>query len=200
MLFGIIAGITGILIFLFLFWKKLKEDYSQNVVFSTAAFILAGIFIFNLTTHKYFSAGWFWAALVGALVGLFGGVIKFKMRFYETFEALVISSFPWMALIFLVDSVSSSSFSSFIYFFVVVALIGLFYLFERGYKNFSWYRSGRIGFSGLAIAGIFFVLRALVASFFPFVISFVDKFEAIASSIASFTAFLLLFNLARSEA
>ena len=200
MLFGIVASTLGTLVYLFLFWRKLKEDYPASVIFSTAFFILGGVSLFYFVAFKYFKAEWFWAAIFGALAGLFGGVYKYNIRFYETFEALIIATLPWIALTFLADSVKASSLSSFIYFVVIVALIGIFYLLEKHYKNFNWYHSGRIGFSGLAVAGAFFVLRAIFASFFPFVISFVGKFEAIASGIASFITFLLLFNLARSKA
>lgn len=199
MLFGVVAFILGILVYLFLFWRKLKEDYPAAIIFSTAFFILGGMAVFYFLAFKYFKTGWFWADVLGALAGLFAGVYKHKIRFYETFEAFIIAILPWTALTFLADSVKASSISSFIYFVVIMALIGIFYLLEKHYKNFSWYHSGRIGFSGLAVAGAFFVLRAIFASFFPFVISFVGKFEAIASGIASFIIFLLLFNLARKE-
>jgi len=40
---GVIFLFLGIIIFLFFFWKRLKEDYSSERIFSTAFYILFGI-------------------------------------------------------------------------------------------------------------------------------------------------------------
>jgi hypothetical protein len=78
-------------------------------------------------------------------------------------------------------------------------LIVTFYFFETKYKNFSWYKSGKVGFSGLAVLGIFFLVRALVALSFSFVLSFAGKFESVFSGITAFLFFLGVFNLARQK-
>ena len=104
---------------------------------------------------------------------------------------------PWLGLIFLKDSIKLSSLTSFLAFFAVACLLTLFAYLDASYKNFSWYRSGRVGFSGLTTLGVLFLLRAAFASFFPDVISFV-KYEAILSGVAAFVIFLAIFNLARS--
>ena len=199
MLFSIASTVLGVVIFLFIFWNKQREDYPSGQIFSTSFYILLGIGLGYIISRNFFAPWWFWASLVGMAAGLGLGLIRFRFRFFETFEALVIGALPWLSLVFLSDSISSSSVFSFAAFVVIVGLMALYHFLDRHYKSFSWYRSGRIGFSGLTVAGIFFLLRAAVASFFPFVLSFVVSVEAILSGIAAFTLFLLTFNLARAE-
>ena len=199
MLFSVASTILGVAIFLFIFWNKEREDYPSGEIFSTSFYILLGIGLGVLISHKFFHSWWFWTSLVGVAAGFALGIIRFNFRFFETFEALIIGILPWVSLFFLSDSISSSSIFSFAAFAVVVALMALYHFLDRHYKSFSWYRSGRIGFSGLTVAGVFFLLRAAVASFFPFVLSFVVSVEAILSGVAAFTLFLLTFNLARQE-
>lgn len=197
MFFNLFATAFGILIFIFIFWKKLKEDYSAEIIFTSALATILGIITFYFLAKKFMPPYWFWSGIFGALMGLGLSSYKFHLRFYEVFEAMVISVLPLTAFVFLTDSVASASIFSFIYFVIIVALIGLYYILDKRYKSFTWYRSGRIGFSGLGVTATFFLLRALFALFFPDVLSFVNKFEPIVSGIVTFVFFLLLFNLSR---
>lgn len=200
MFFSIIFNALGVLLFLFLLWKKLREDYPSNQIFTVGIFSLLGLLIFNIPSNSFIPEWWFFATFAGSFLGLLIGVLKYKLRFYETYEAYVASILPITSFMFLVDSVRVRSIVSFIYFVFTVVLMGVFYIFDKHYKKFTWYRSGRIGFTGLSVTGIFFLVRAVVASFFSFVISFVDKFESIVSGIIAFIFFLLVFNLARQKA
>lgn len=199
MLFSVASSLLGIVIFLFIFWNKQREDYPSGEIFSTSFYILLGIGLGYILSRNFFAPWWFWAGLVGMAAGLGLGLLRFRFRFFETFEALVIGILPWLSLVFLSDSISSSSIFSFAAFVVIVGLMALYHFLDRHYKSFSWYRSGRIGFSGLTVAGVFFLIRGVVASFFPFVLSFVVSVEAILSGVTAFTLFLLTFNLARQE-
>ena len=197
MLTNILINIAGAVIFLFIFWKNLREDYTSNQVFSTATLSLLGIGLGYLISYKFFPSWWFWLELVLVSVGFTIAVIRYSLRPFEAIEALVISLAPWLSLIFLSDSVTNINLSSFLAFFSLVCLITLYIFLDSHYKSFSWYASGRIGFSGLATLGIFFFLRASLAYFFPFVISFVGKFEVVVSGIGAFISFLTLYNLSR---
>lgn len=197
MLTDILVNLAGIIIFLFIFWKKLREDYTSNQIFSTVTLALIGIGLGFLISFKFFASGWFWLELILALLGFTLGIVKYNLRPFELIEGAVIAFAPWLALIFLSDSVTKINLSSFLAFFSVVSLTTLYLFLDSHYKNFSWYASGRIGFSGLATLGIFFLLRGSLAYFFPFVISFVGKFEVIISGIGAFICFLTLYNLSR---
>jgi hypothetical protein len=187
----------GIFVFLFIFWKKLKDDYVSSQIFSTAFFILISLAIATFVAQKFFPLYWFWLSFLALVAGLYFGMLRYKMRFYESLEAEVVGFAPWLAFVYLDDSVKNQSWFSFSLFIFVVFLIWLYLFLLKHYKNFSWYRSGRVGFAGLGCLGIFFLVRALLASIFPFMLSFVGKFDAIISSLVSFIIFLLIYNLSR---
>lgn len=195
---SILVNILGTFVFLFIFWKRLKEDYSSEIIFKTAFFILVGILIGFLLSLKFISAASFWFTFVGALLGLGISILALKVRFYETFEALIISSFPWISFIFLLDSVVHSSLSSFLAFIAILIFVFISYYLDTHYKNFTWYKSGKIGFAGVVTLGLFFIVRSLLAIFTIHMLSFVGlKVEAIISAAAAFICSVLLFNLGR---
>ncbi len=197
MIGSIVTTLAGIILFLFLFWRRLKEDYPSSQIFTTAFYVLVGILLGYGVSLKVSRESWFWIELAGIILGFGVGILRYKLRFFEVLEALTLGLLPWLGLFFLRDSIDNSSLASFLSFFAVTCLITLFVFLDSHYKNLSWYRSGRIGFSGLTTLGTLFLLRAAFASFFPFVISFV-KYEAILSGVAAFVFFLATFNLARS--
>ena len=186
---------TGFLISLFVFWRKLKDDYSSQIIFSLAFFILFGTLLGYVISLWQLKIWFFWLELMGAFVGLTLGVLKFKTRFYEILEAMVVSMLPVLAIFFLNDSVSNSSLVSFIAFTTILFLIFVYYLLDVHYKEFSWYKSGKIGFSGLAVLGLLFLIRAGVAIFYTGVLSFVGKSEVFVSGALAFGSFLAIFNL-----
>ncbi|MBI3397129.1 hypothetical protein HY045_01490 [Candidatus Woesebacteria bacterium] len=197
MLINLAVSLIGALIFLFLFWRRLKEDYSSNVLFTTGFFVIFGIAIGVLISLRFSPLWWFWLAGVGVVIGFFVGYLKFKFRTFEVLEALFVSTLPWLILIFLYDSISKSSLISLLFSILIVAVIALFYWLDASYKNFLWYKSGRVGFAGLMSMGVLFLIRATIASFLGNMLSFVGVFEVVISGISAFIAFLLLFNLSK---
>jgi len=199
MLAKIAFNTLGVLIFLFVFWKRLKEDYPTSQIFTTGLYMIVGISLAVIISTKFFGLWGFWLSFTGAALGLALGVLKFKLRFFETFEAGVAASFFWLGLVFLSDSIEKSNSASFIGFIVIILLIVLFYFLDAHYKKFSWYKSGRVGFTGLTTLGLLLLLRAAVAPIVPDMLSFSGKYEAMISGILAFVSFLLVFNLARTQ-
>lgn len=199
MLTNIVFHTLGFFIFLYLFWRRLKEDYISNQIFSTAFIVLLGLILVNLLANNFFPAYWFWSSLIGVFIGLAVGILRFKLRIFEILEAAVFSLLPWLALTFLNDSMVNSKSSSFIGFFVLTLLVTLFIVIDKHYKKFTWYKSGRIGFTGLSTAGLFFLIRSIVALTFDNVLSFSGKYDAYLSALIAFSSFLLVFNLARAK-
>lgn len=199
MIVSILVSLVGILVFLFVFWRRIKEDYAGDVIFTVGFLVVAGIILGNLVSKQLFPIWWFWASILGAALGILLGIVRFSLRPLETLEAAILGLLPWVILIFWLDSIKNSSLVSLIYSVGILALLGLFYFLDGHYKDFTWYKSGRVGFAGLTVAGFFFILRAAIAIFFPSVLSFVGKFEALVSALSAFIFFLLIFNLARSE-
>lgn len=199
MLVNIAIILLGVLIFLFIFWKRLKEDYASNIIFQSATFIILGIFVGYFLSSRLFPFWFFWASLFGASIGLTLSLIRFKIKFYESLEAFIIAALPWLSLIFLANSVVTSSFSSFLAFVVILIMVFLSYWLDTHYKSFTWYRSGKIGFAGIATASLVFLIRAVLAIGGVSMLSFVGRFEAIISGVMAFCGFILLYNLGRIE-
>jgi len=200
MLANIAVLILGVLVFLYIFWKRLKEDYVPEIIFKTAFCVLVGVFVSNILSNKFFP-GWFlWFSFLGTLVGLTFGIFVYKVRFYEALEALVISFLPWVSLLFLSDSVVHYSLSSFIGFIAILVIIFISFWINDHYKNFSWYKSGKIGFAGLATLAIIFLIRSAIAISGIHVLSFVgQRYEAMVSGSLAFISCLLIYNLGRNQ-
>ena len=126
-------------------------------------------------------------------------IFKFKLRFYETFEALILSGMPLISLMFFKDSMSSSSLNSFLAFVGSLVLIFLSYWLDVNYRNFVWYKSGKIGFAGLTTAALFFLARTVIAINGLTMISFVGKIEAIISGAVVLVCIGLLINLGKEK-
>ncbi len=191
---------VGIPVFLFIFWKKLKEDYLPDQIFATATFVISGILLGFLTSLLFLTEWWFWITGLYAFIGLLIGVFRFRFRFYEAFEASFVGLMPWLSLVFFADSVSTTSLGSFVGFGFLMGLLGLYYYLDAHYKNFSWYLSGRVGFSGLTVAGIFFLGRSALALLSEPVVSLSGSLDVLFSAVLAFGLFLLTFNLARKPA
>lgn len=197
LIINLLTGLIGALIFLFIFWKRLKEDYASEIVFKSATYIFIGILVGWLVSVRFFAEWFFWFEFIGAIGGVYFSSRYLRLRFYETLEAFVISVLPWLSLTFLKSSVVGSSFASFIAFLVTLVMIFVYYFLDYHYKEFTWYRSGKIGFAGLLTMAILFLIRSSLALFGIHVLSFVSKFEGVISGSFAFICFLMIFNLGR---
>ncbi len=194
---SLLTNLFGILILLFIFWKRLKEDYASEIIFKAAFMVLFGVLVSWAVSFKFFPVWYLWSGFLGLALGLGASIYILKIRFYESFEALIIAAIPWLGLIFLKDSVLNSSLNSFLAFLIILLVVFVAYWLDVNYKNFTWYKSGKIGFAGLSALGLIFLIRSLVAIIGIPVLSFVGKFEAVLSGAAAFICFLLLYNLGR---
>ncbi|CAN5278386.1 hypothetical protein BH10PAT1_BH10PAT1_7000 [soil metagenome] len=208
----ILSTIIGLLGFLFLLWRRLKEDYTSEQIFSfgfiVALFLEIGFFIglfFQNRIHSssVFSANglWFWLAFIFMIMGFAVAYLKpnsnaiFKLRFFELLEATGIGFIFWFFSNLLINSIKIINLPSLIYSVFIAILISFFFFLDNRYKSFSWYKSGKVGFTGLVILGIFFLSRSVVALLDPGMLSFIGKVDAIISAIASFGFFITLYNL-----
>jgi hypothetical protein len=149
---------------------------------------------------KYLApTAWFWLALVGAFAGYVYGIRKFRLRAYEALEAVVLGLLVWLLLLLIIPSVFPFSLGNLAFFLLVVLLLVLFFVLDKHYKKFTWYQSGRVGFTGLSILGLYFLSRSGIALVFTNVISLHGKYDVYASGIVAFMSFLLLYNLSRKK-
>lgn len=198
MLTNITFNLLGVLVFLFIFWKKLKEDYFPSLIFSTAFYMLAGAFLGFAASYFLLKSFWFWALFSGICLGALLGMLRLHLKPYEIIEAGVSSLLPWLGLIFFSDAATTSSLTSFVGGVITFLLIALNVFLDRHYKNFTWYSSGRIGFSGLTTLAVFFLLRACLAIFAPSVLSFV-KVETLISGFLAILLTLSVYKLSRQK-
>jgi hypothetical protein len=199
MLVNFLVGILGVLIFLFIFWKRLNEDYSSDIIFQVATAILIGLGLGSAASVLFFPAWFFWTSALGALLGMFLMTLKFKLKFYETFEALILAGMPLISLMFFKDAVNNSSMYSFLAFVGTLILIFLSYWFDINYRNFTLYRSGKIGFAGLSTAILLFFARTVIAIAGLTMVSFVGKIEIPVSGAMTLIFIGLLVNLGRKK-
>lgn len=194
----IIFNVIGLTIFLFLFWKRLKEDYLPTQIFSSYFYMLFSILISYFLSIKFLPNWWFWITFVGFLLGLSIGLLKFKLKFFETYESAFLGLLISFSLYLLGDSVKNLNIVSFLGFVVSMVLIGIFQYIDMHYKNISWYKSGKVGFSGLTITAIFFLTRIIVSIFYPQTLSILPNYEIYISSICVLLSLALTYNLSRS--
>lgn len=190
----------GFPLYLFILWRRLKEDAASQPIFSVGFYVTVGIVLALLAAYflklSFFG---FWFGAIGAFLGFLLGWYRFKFRFFELFEALVLGLLYWLTILFLVDAVLVASFTSLAGFVFLGGLIFLFYFLEDNYRRFTWYRSGKVGFAGLTALSLFFFVRAVVAAFELDMLSLVGRNDSIFSGLASFVLLITLFNLARQK-
>ena len=196
---NIFFNILAAVVFLFIFWKKLKEDYIPNQIFSAAFSAILGVLLANILIFNFFPSWWFWASLIGFCAGLTISIYRFKLRFFEVLDSSVIAALPWLLIIFLVNSVAFASTSSLVASVFILLLISIYLFSDAHYRKFTWYKSGRIGFSGLTVVGLFFLTRSLVALAFDNVLSFVGKTEIYFSTTLAIVSFFAIYSLSKKE-
>jgi hypothetical protein len=202
----VLSNIIGSVIFLFFLWRRLREDYPTNKIFSLGFFVIgaivgsiliSGIIIPNVRKVYFFDpAGlWFWISFAGGVIVLSISLIRLKMRFFEGIEAASIGMFFWFLVLLASYALIFKLSQVLIYAAIVAALIFLFFFLDKRYKRFTWYKSGKVGFSGLTLLAIFFLVRAAIAIIDPTMLSFIGKIDALISAILSFLFFLSVYNL-----
>ncbi len=195
----LIANVFGIFLFLFLLWKRLKDDYNYEKIFNLGLFILSGFLLGFLISFNLSPSFWFWIETLGIGLGFTFGIYKLKIKFFESFDGLSIGLLAWLGVYFLASTVINTDISSFFAFWVSAMSVFTFFFLDSHYKNFTWYESGRVGFSGISTVAIFFLTRALLSLFFPQEISMVGKLDVYLSSTVAFCFFLVLYKIIRAK-
>lgn len=196
----IIANILGIFVLMFLLWYKLKDDYHYEKIFDLAFFVIFGIFVSSVLLNFIPSIYLFWIFTFCILIFFLLGVYRLKMKFYESLDGLIIATLPYLGLFFLVSAIKNFSLFDFIGFWIVTLFVFLYFFLESNYRKFNWYKSGRVGFSGLMVGGLLFLVRGLISLYFPQVPTIIGGIDLYLSATFSFLFFLLLFNLSRKVA
>lgn len=175
----------------------------SSAFYMTGAILLSLLLSFTiLKRYSHPAVGsmenlWFWFALVFYTISLFLAIYRFQMRFFETIEASAVGILLWFTVVFVSFSLSHPSTSSLLSSLYLVLLPLLFIYLDKKYKNISWYKSGKVGFSGLFTLGIFFLSRSLVAIGSFTVLSLSGRFDIVLSAAMSFLLFFAVYNLSQ---
>lgn len=194
----ILFGIVGLFIYLFLFWRRLKDDALPGAIFTTSLYVLIGGILATIGSY-YLSIQWvFWFALVGSSIGVLVGKMRYKIPTIELTEAAGLGLMVIFTFVNL-DQVLVGKYVNLLWVFTGFALIILFYFLDAHYKKFTWYKSGRIGFAGFFVFGIFFLIRGLVAVLREAMVSFVSPYDIYLSFTFALISFSVIAYLSRKK-
>jgi hypothetical protein len=173
----------------------LREDYTRNQIFTTGFYSLFAMGCGNILADNFLPGWWFWLGFIGGFLGLSLGIWRFRLRFFETLEAYVISGLSLLFIISLAKVFEKYSLESLLFSVGILLFALVFLFFDKHYKRFTWYKSGRVGFSGLTVLGLFFLVRSAVAMTNISMLSFAGEMEVVISGIVSFISFITVYNL-----
>lgn len=191
---------------LFVYWRRLREDYISKTIFKSGLVVLSFTYAMSFLTLKlsthlqankvYDPAGfWFWTALVAYLIGLVYTSKKFRIKLNENFDAFTAGLIVNLLVIYIFQLVINQNFASMaMTLFFLVALI-LFNFLDTRYHKVGWYKSGKIGFSSLLIFALIFFVRALDSMFVTGIITMSGRVDFVLSLLTSFLGAFSLYNL-----
>lgn len=195
----VIANILGVFILFYFLWRTLKDDYQYEKIFNLAFICLFGVLISAIISTYLQNQYWFWVSVLFVVSGFLIAIKKQRMKFYESFDGLVVAVLPWLSFVYLSDSISKSSLSSFIFFWMTLVCVFVYFFITTHYRSFTWYKSGRVGLAGILTLILFIIFRIVVAIFFPKNVLIVPNFDIYISGSSALLLILLLYNLSRNK-
>jgi hypothetical protein len=161
----------------------LKEDYEPEKLFVSGILMYFGVVVGGFLGARVsifgFSNFWFWGGIVGFFLVFLLLVIRERLRFFEVLEAAFVGLLFLYMIIFLADFLGQRNFLSLGGTLFLIGLMLIFWFLDGHYKSFSWYKSGRVGFSGLTVLGLMFLVRTAVVILGVSMLSFSGKIDAV---------------------
>lgn len=144
-----VLGPVGLFYFLFVAFRRLKEDYPQQEVvkMSLLSILLSGVF-FYLVSRVSLKLS-FTAVLLGLILVVYFFTRQRKWRFWAVMEHLTVPGLITWLIISFGDWYQMGA--------VLVVLLSNLYW--QNYRRFSWYPSGKIGFLLLIDLVLFSLIR-----------------------------------------
>lgn len=162
-LFQIIFFALASFLFSFSLWRALKLDYPNEAIFTFSFLVIfGGVFVSFFST--FFQDFSFYASVLGAVMAGLWAAKRFKFRIFDLIDGIFLAWFLFLtasSLELLFRARLESLYLLTVYFVPPVLGIISYIIFVKGYRSFPFYPSGKIGFAGLASAGIFFLARAV---------------------------------------
>ncbi|KKQ75852.1 MAG: hypothetical protein US96_C0003G0010 [Candidatus Woesebacteria bacterium GW2011_GWB1_38_5b] len=173
---------------LFFYWRRLREDYTSKIIFSSIIYVICGLFIGTVLGTRI--GYWFWTSLLGILLAFLVARKRFNLDFIEVLEAIISSFGIAFAFVSAGKVIFAYSLGVLIDLVQVLLAIGVYIYVDRYYKRFTWYKSGRVGIAGLVSASFYFISRSFIMLYLTH--SYVD---VLLSLTVAFLLVAKLYNL-----
>jgi len=204
-----IFRVLGVVLFLYLLWRDLRENYDDQKIISFSWLALLGFLVFWRLAYGLINWGVWnddlvdWISVgtkpgmsyIGGYLGLllvsWWFVKKEQWKFFNFVEDWI-RPFLVMVGIFMVDELVRSKFSwePILFLVLIILVFPLFIFVTKRYRSFVWYRSGKKGFALLSLNFLFFL------GLIPVLILFKDNLvNIILSVIISLISLIGLFIL-----
>lgn len=170
-LFFYLLVALAVISFSYVFWTRLREDYTSDQIFSSTIIFLFGGLLGFIIFDRWLPNFSFWGFVLGLSVFGLYAIRKMGIRLLEALDGGVLG-FLWFAVFIYLGNVVRTGAEAFIAILPAVVSLAAFYLYFRKYRKFSWYPSGKIGFVAGSIMFLYFTLRALVDFYLFRVLSF----------------------------
>lgn len=191
---SLLLTLLGLFLFSFFLWRKLKEDYGSDRIFTFTLWLFIGIFsgVWLAKGDALLSS---WLPVIGTTLVSLYFIRRYSFRPFELLDALSASWFYLSLFLFSAASLKSEEGKIFLAFASIAAVSLLLHrFFEKRYRRFSWYPSGKVGFVGLGSFAVYFFLRGLVEIFSPFVL-FSNSSEILSATLSLVLALSLATTL-----
>ncbi len=175
----------GVLLFLYLTWRKLADNYKDSLLIEYSwlglfAFLLSGRLVFGITHWGIWNnsvVDWllFWQKsgfdYYGGVFGLLLVSWYFSKRndwrIWAFFEEMTVPTYWWL-IIMLLGELGSDWPNWKLFANILCLIMGLFaaIIFRSRYRSFSWYKSGKSGFVFFAATLVTFILLTVSSLLF----------------------------------
>lgn len=191
---------VGAYLFLFLFWRSLKDEMEERSIFAHGFIILvASCFtsiIFSQISHvlpptRIFTPNgmWLWGGFVGFLAASTFTWYFSPFPAHYLLEVLIPAALLWLVFVGSVYQTSLAVLS--------VVCLALFLVLKKNYKKIHRYRSGKVGFAALLTLAFFFMVKAAFAIAAPTMIFSIGQVEVLLSAVVIFLSLFSLYHLAQ---
>ena len=183
LLINTLISVPFFLTSLFILWKKLRDDYIASQIFSLGFGIyfslVAGFLLFHFFKFSY--SEWFIVAAPVVVVLYLSS--RGRMRLNELVNALAPLLYVSNIYYYLMLVILRNNYFGLIGVFLSVFFLVIYFLLEKNYKKLQWYKSGKIGFSGLFVLSVYFFMNSALAILIPDMVFFSGKINAIISML-----------------
>lgn len=177
-LFFYLLVALAVISFSYVFWLRLREDYTSDQIFSSTIIFLFGGLLGFIIFDRWLPNFSFWGFFLGVILFFLYAIKKIGLKLYEVGDAVALGM-SWFLVFFyaallLKNGVGEKLFRVLDIMPAALTLVA-FYVYLKNYRMFSWYPSGKIGFIGGSLGVVYFVILALVAIYRFLMLSFLGS-------------------------